>query len=75
MSPSPRLALGLPTRPAPVGSAREGLRWHRVGAEGGGQGGIVLNHDESFCVLICKEEKVSTEGGSVPSGSTEELPG
>lgn len=36
---------------------------------------IIMNHNESFYLLICKEEKVSTEGRNLSSRSTEELPG
>ena len=36
---------------------------------------IILTHYESFCLLICKEEEVSSEGRDVSSGSLEKLPG
>ena len=36
---------------------------------------IIVTHYESFCLLICKEEEVSSEGRDVPSRSLEKLPG
>ena len=36
---------------------------------------ITVIHNESFCLLICKEEEVATKGRELPPRGAEELPG
>lgn len=50
------------------------MAWRGL-VEGGGWVVLIMICDESFCLSICKEEKVSTKGRNLSSRSTEKLPG
>lgn len=69
---------GRPARTPPLGASgkdRDGAVSWRARVEGGGPVMMTMNRDGSSCLSICKEEEVSTEGGSLSSRSTEKLPG
>lgn len=75
--PSTSPAVG-PLADLPLGASgtdRDGAVAWRARVEGGGPVVVTMNRDESFCLSICKEEEVSTEGGNLSSRSTEKLPG